>query len=107
NAATATATIKVNGKTVAQFSGKDISLSDKQLGGSSAELVVNGEGRLYYYWQSEGVSKSGQYKQEDQFIKIRRQFFDRYGKKINENVFRQNELAIVQLTLERSFSGNV
>lgn len=107
NASTVTATIKVKGKTIASFNGKDISLSDKQLGGAAVELITNGEGRLYYYWQSEGVSKIGQYTQEDNFIKIRRQFFDRYGKKINENVFRQNELVIVQLTLERSFSGNV
>ncbi len=107
NAATVTATIKAKGKTIAQFNGKDISLSDKELGGNAMELITSGEGRLYYYWQSEGVSKSGQYTQEDNYIKIRRQFFDRYGRRISEHVFRQNDLVIVQLTLERSFSGNV
>ncbi|MEP7259318.1 MAG: hypothetical protein ABI687_13040, partial [Flavitalea sp.] len=107
NASTVTAEIKVNGKVAGNFTGKDLRLTNRQLGGNNISLSTKGEGRLYYYWESEGVSASGAVKEEDNYIKVRRQFFDRYGKKIDKNVFRQNDLVIVQLTLERSFSGDV
>jgi hypothetical protein len=107
NKSTVTAGIKVNGKTVGSFSEKDISLTSKQLGSNNIQIDTKGEGKLYYYWQSEGISASGQYKQEDNFIKIRRQFFDRYGRKLENNTFKQNDLIIVQLTLERLYSGDV
>lgn len=102
-----TADIKVNGKTIAQFSGNDLRLSAKQLGGSAIELHTKGAGRLYYYWHCEGISASGQYREEDQFIKVRRQFYDRYGKKLVNNTFKQNDLVIVQLSLEKLYAGPV
>ncbi len=97
----------MKGKTVAQFDGKEINLSAKQLGGNSIEINTKGKGKLYYYWQSEGISTSGKYKEEDSFIKVRRQFFDRYGRRIDNNLFKQNDLVIVQLTLERLFNSEV
>ncbi|MBA4166615.1 MAG: alpha-2-macroglobulin family protein, partial [Chitinophagaceae bacterium] len=102
-----TAEIKVKGKNVAAFNGKDMTLSAKQLGGNAVEINAKGNGKLYYYWQSEGISVSGQYRQEDNYIKVRRQFYDRYGKKIANNVFKQNDLVIVQLSLEKSYSAAV
>lgn len=107
NKSTVTADIKVNGKSVAKFDGKDISLAAKQLGGNNVQVSTKGEGRLYYYWQSEGISASGQYKEEDNYIKVRRQFYDRYGRQINNNVFKQNDLVIVQISLEKMYSGSV
>jgi uncharacterized protein YfaS (alpha-2-macroglobulin family) len=38
---------------------------------------------------------------------VRRRFFDRYGRAVNDNSFAQNDLVIVQLTLEKSYSGDV
>jgi uncharacterized protein YfaS (alpha-2-macroglobulin family) len=62
---------------------------------------------LYYYWQSEGISTSGQYKEVDNFIKVRRKFFDRFGRAVSNNSFSQNDLVIVQVSLERSFSTDI
>lgn len=107
NASSVKADVKVNGKKIASFEGKDLSLSQKQLGGSELQISGSGDGRIYYYWQTEGISVSGQYKEEDNFIKIRRQFYDRYGRKISGNTFRQNDLVIVQLTLENSYNTTV
>jgi uncharacterized protein YfaS (alpha-2-macroglobulin family) len=107
NKATITADIKVNGKTVGSAEAAPLKLTAKQLGGTNVEIVTKGEGRLYYYWQSEGISVSGTYKEEDNFIKIRKHFFDRYGRAISDNSFMQNDLVIVQLTLEKTYSGSV
>jgi uncharacterized protein YfaS (alpha-2-macroglobulin family) len=107
NKATVSADVKVGGKTVGSVSGSPLKLTAKQLGGTNIEIASKGEGRLYYYWQSEGISVSGAYKEEDNFIKVRRRFFDRYGRAVDGNSFTQNDLVIVQITLEKSYNGPV
>lgn len=107
NKATVSADVKVNGKTVGSVAGSPLKLTAKQLGGTNIEIASKGEGRLYYYWQSEGISASGTYKEEDNFIKVRRRFFDRYGRVVDGNTFTQNDLVVVQITLEKTYSGDV
>ncbi len=107
NKSTATATISVNGKTVGVMNGSTVKLSAKQLGGSEVDISSKGEGTLFYWWQSEGISVSGAYKEEDNYIRVRRRFFDRFGRAITGNTFKQNDLVIVQLSLERSYNGDI
>jgi alpha-2-macroglobulin len=99
--------LRVGGKVVGKVNGKPLKLTAKQLGGTNVELVTNGEGRLYYYWESEGISASGAYKEEDSYIKVRRQFYDRYGRMVTGNTFSQNDLIVVKITLDKSYSGAV
>ncbi|MBX9782470.1 MAG: hypothetical protein K2X48_04165 [Chitinophagaceae bacterium] len=99
--------IKVNGKTVAKINGSDIKLNAKQLGGTSVQVNTSGTGRLYYYWVAEGVSATGEYKDEDSYIKVRRQFYNRYGQPITGNTFKQNDLVIVKLSIEKTFSTSI
>jgi alpha-2-macroglobulin len=101
------AEIKVNGKTVSKYNNSDLKLTAKQLGGSNVELTTSGSGRLYYYWVAEGVSATGSYKEEDSYLKVRRQFYNRYGQIITGNNFQQNDLIIVKLTLEKSFATSI
>jgi uncharacterized protein YfaS (alpha-2-macroglobulin family) len=107
NKATITAEIKVNGKTIGTAADKPVTFKSGQLNGTNVELATKGEGRLYYYWQSEGVSVSGDVKEEDNYLRVRRNFFDRYGRQVSDRSFAQNDLVIVQITLEKSYSGNV
>lgn len=107
NTATVTAEIKVNGKTIASVKDGNIKLDAKQLGGTNIDIVTKGEGRLYYYWQSEGISSTGEFKEEDSYLKVRKRFFDRNGKALTGNSFKQNDLIIVQISLEKSYSGQV
>jgi uncharacterized protein YfaS (alpha-2-macroglobulin family) len=107
NNATVSADIRVNGKVVGNVEAAPVKLTAKQLGGTNIEIATKGSGSLYYYWQSEGISVSGTYKEEDNFIRVRRRFFDRYGRVVNDNSFKQNDLVIVQLSLEKSYSGDV
>jgi len=107
NKSTATADVKVNGKTIASFTGPTLKLNMKQLGGSNVELVTRGEGQLFYFWLSEGISSTGSYKEEDNYIRVRRQFYSRKGDPIFGNTFKQNDLVIVKITLEKSYSGSV
>jgi uncharacterized protein YfaS (alpha-2-macroglobulin family) len=104
---TLTAEIRSNNKIVARVSSDAVSLSSKELGENNPVITTRGEGRLYYWWQAEGISAGGTYREEDNFIKVRRKFFDRFGRVINSNGFRQNDLVVVQLTLEKSYSGKL
>ncbi|MEJ7737462.1 MAG: MG2 domain-containing protein [Chitinophagaceae bacterium] len=104
---TVTGEVKVNGRLAAKVNGNPVRLTAKDLGGTSVDLVTTGEGRLYYWWQSEGISMTGTYQEEDNYIKVRRQFFDRFGRKITGTTFTQNDINIVQIVVEKSFSGNV
>nr|MBP6687947.1 hypothetical protein [Lacibacter sp.] len=58
-------------------------------------------------WVAEGVSATGDYKEEDSYLKVRRQFYSRYGQAINGNTFKQNDLIVVKITIEKSFATSV
>ena len=107
NQSTATAEISVNGKLVAKVDGGQWTGDAKALGGNQAVIAVKGKGSLYYFWQSEGMSVSGTYKEEDSYLKVRRKFYDRYGKPLNGNTFKQNDLIIVGISLEKNYSTPV
>ncbi len=107
NKSDATAEILVNGKTVARVDAGQWRGDKNALKGTNVEITTKGNGRLYYFWQAEGISASGAYKEEDSYLKVRKHFYDRYGKEITGNTFKQNDLIIVGITLERSFSTDI
>ncbi|MEO8404483.1 MAG: MG2 domain-containing protein [Chitinophagaceae bacterium] len=104
NQSTATAEIKVNGKVVAKVDGGNWRGDMNALKGTNIEITTSGTGRLYYSWQAEGISASGAYKEEDSYLKVRKRFYDRFGNALNTTTFKQNDLIIIGITLERSFS---
>lgn len=107
NNSTATADILVNGKVVAKVNGGQWRGDMAALKGTSIDIKTSGNGKLYYYWQSEGVSVSGGYKEEDSYLKVRKRFYDRFGHPLTGNSFHQNDLIIVGITLEKSFNTPV
>jgi alpha-2-macroglobulin len=107
NNSNATAEIKVNGKTIAKVDGGTWRGNKGTLPGTNLEIIAEGQGRLYYFWEAEGISASGAYKEEDSYLKVRRRFFDRYGTPITGNTFSQNDLIIIGITLEKTYSGAV
>ena len=104
NNSTATAEIRVNGKTVAKVDGGQWRGDKNALKGTSVEIATSGTGPLYYYWNAEGISASGAYKEEDNYLKVRKHFYDRFGNTLSSSSFKQNDLIIIGITLERSFS---
>jgi uncharacterized protein YfaS (alpha-2-macroglobulin family) len=104
---TVTAQVKVNAKVVGDFSGKAMKLTRKQLGGSKVEIATRGAGKLYYFYENEGITADGSYKQEDSYIKVRKQFYDRFGRAISGMNFKQNDLIIVGITIENSYSKSI
>ncbi|MEJ8755391.1 alpha-2-macroglobulin [Pontibacter sp. H259] len=99
SAGSSSAQIIQNGKVVGTYTGKDLVLQDKLKAGT-VTIKGTGKGSLYYFWEMEGISQSGEYKQEDNFMQVRKAFFDRNGKQITNNTFKQNDLVIVRITLQ-------
>jgi uncharacterized protein YfaS (alpha-2-macroglobulin family) len=99
--------VKSNGKAIGKMDGNDLKIKGEQINAGNVEVTTKGNGRLYFSWQAEGISASGAYHEEDNFIKVRRSFFDRSGKQLAGNTFKQNDLIIVKLVLDKTFSGNI
>ena len=104
NKSDVSAEIKAGGKTIAKVDGGQWTGSESSLKESNIEIVTKGNGQLYYFWQAEGISSTGAYKEEDSYLKVRRSFYDRNGNAISGTTFRQNELIIVGITLEKTYS---
>lgn len=101
------AEIKVNGRTIAKASNGQWKGEAAALKGNNVQIETKGSGRLYYYWQSEGISASGKYKEEDNYIKVRKRFYDRFGNPITGSTFKQNDLIIVGISLENAYTTEV
>ncbi len=106
-ASKATAEVYVNGKKVGAMGGDFLKLNKRQLGTGAIQIAAKGAGPLYYWWQASGVSASGGFQEEDNYLKVRRQLFDRNGKPLSGNRFNQNELIVVKIVLEKAFNGRV
>ena len=106
-AGVATATVTAGGKTLGSFDGnKTLVLNTKDLQAGNVQLAANGKGKLYYFWNSEGLSSDGKVKEEDSFLKVRRTLYDRSGRAIGNKVS-QNDLVVVKLTVQSTGGSNV
>ena len=101
------AEVRVNGKVIAKVEGGQWRGDKNALKGTNVEVVTKGSGRLYFFWEAEGISASGGYKEEDNYLRVRKRFYNRFGQPINGNTFKQNDLVVVGITLERSYSTDI
>jgi uncharacterized protein YfaS (alpha-2-macroglobulin family) len=91
--------VKADGKLIQSFDNKDVIISLKSLGNKTVELTTEGNGQLYYYWETEGIASDGSYLEEDSYLRVRRNYFDRNGRLITSNQFSQNDLVLVEISL--------
>ncbi|TDB60858.1 alpha-2-macroglobulin family protein [Arundinibacter roseus] len=93
---TVTATLNAKGKKLASFDGTELNLSE---GISNQKLSVQtqGKGDLYWFAQTEGMSATGAYTEEDQGLRVRRQYLTRTGG--NAGTIKQNDLLVVKISV--------
>ncbi|MCS7073882.1 MAG: alpha-2-macroglobulin family protein, partial [Bacteroidia bacterium] len=99
NQSSASATISVNGKTIANVNETTVTLT-KEILNQNVTISVSGKGSIYYFWEVSGLSADGSYVEEDKYLKVRRTFLTPDGKTISNKTFRQNELIIVKLSVK-------
>lgn len=101
------ASITADGKEIGTFKTGSVSFSGKDFADKKIEIKTNGSGKLYYFWEGEGVSVSGSVKEIDNYLRVRRTYYDRYGNIIRGNRFKQNDLIVVKLSVDKSYNGNI
>ncbi len=100
------ATIQANGVTVGEFNGEDLILS-KNIFGQPVTVTVKGSGTLYYSWDMEGLTRDGSFPAEDNFLRIRKTFLNRFGQPLKSNSISQNDLVVVKLVLENTERSHI
>lgn len=107
NNSTVSATVVANGKTLGTAADKDLLVSYADVKNGKVELKATGNGNMYYFWELEGLTADGSYVQEDSYLKVRKAFFTRTGAPIANLNFTQNDLVVVQITIQSSGSVTV
>lgn len=105
NASDIKATVKANGKEIGKYTDGVLELGTAELENKDITISASGSGRVFYYYELEGITKDGSYKQEDSHLKVRKTFYDRYGNVIRSNSFEQNDLVVIKLSITADYSG--
>jgi hypothetical protein len=100
--ANAKVTVKIsNGSSVlGTYADKTMTISNSTLNGKTVTFSATGSGQVYYFWNTEGVKVSKPVKEEDANLRIRRTYYDRFGKQIEGNTFNQGDLVVCCITLQ-------
>jgi uncharacterized protein YfaS (alpha-2-macroglobulin family) len=94
--------VTVGGSTVKSFDNNDVSIDLATFAGKPMEISTEGDGDLYYYWETEGISVDGSFREEDSYLRVRKTFYDRNGNLISGRQFEQNDLVLIRLSIEGS-----
>lgn len=95
-----------NGKMAKDFDNSELTYSAKNIANNKYSVSTKGNGKLYYFWSISGLKKSGTIKEEDKYIKVRREFYDRFGKKMTSNQVKINDLIVCKVSYS-AFSSSL
>lgn len=107
NKTTSTATISANGKPAGNTSGQPLTIDLKAYVNDALSVQVKGKGGYYYFWEVDGITADGSFKEEDSYLRVRRAFYDREGTRIDNNTFRQNDLVVVGITIDAQYARDI
>lgn len=93
------AKVMINGNKVADFTGKTLRINN-ELNNNEVSISTTGNGRLYYFYEVEGISTSGTYREEDSHLKVRKTFYDRFGNILTSSNFEQNDLIVIKVSIQ-------
>ncbi len=104
--ASISASISIDGKKRPDFSGRPVTFG-KEILGTNVTIEAKGEGRLYYFWEVQGYNNEARFPEEDNYLRVRKQFYSRDGRRLQSSDFRQNDLIVVQLSIQGTSGTDV
>lgn len=107
NESSAVAEVRANGKLIGSVTDNTLKFGTNDLKDKKIEIATKGSGDIYYFWETEGVSKDGSFKEEDEHLKVRKTFYDRHGNTISGNSFKQNDLIVVGISVQTDYNTTV
>ncbi|WP_460983776.1 alpha-2-macroglobulin family protein [Spirosoma fluminis] len=93
---TATATLTTGGKSLGTLNAPYLNIKRVPTN-QPLLLTTKGSGTVYYFAQSEGIPATGPVTEEDNGLRVRREYLTRDGQAVTE--IKQNDLVVVKLTL--------
>lgn len=105
NQGNATAAVTANGKNVGNSTGQALTINMKAYATAAMGVQVKGSGSYYYFWELDGITADGSYKEEDNFMKVRRTYYDRQGRETK--TFSQNDLIVVRISIEGQYDKQI
>ncbi len=94
------AIVKAGNKIIGRFDGsKDLKILRDDIEDGHLSIEVNGSGKLYYYAEVSGIPANGEVDERDNYLRVRRSFYDRFGNPITNNRFTQNQLVVVKISV--------
>jgi uncharacterized protein YfaS (alpha-2-macroglobulin family) len=93
-----TGAVKIDGADIGDFESGDKRFSDKDWGGKTVALNIEGTGNCYYYWTAFGIPVSPDIKEYDQELRVRRRYLDKEGKPIDYDQIHQGDMVIAEIT---------
>ncbi|MEN8121547.1 MAG: MG2 domain-containing protein [Bacteroidota bacterium] len=94
-------------KQIAKYETGTVTLKTDKLAGGDISIDTKGKGKLYYFWDAEGIAFDGSYIQEDNFMKVRKTFYNRNGQVLTGNSFKQNDLIVIRLSIVGTSSTSI
>lgn len=98
NASGVTATVTADGKTLGTMKDGNLVLTNTGIG-RTVNIKAEGKGKVYYFWEIEGISATGEYREEDSYLRVRKTFLTRSGQPVSGRSFNQNDLIVVRLSV--------
>jgi hypothetical protein len=100
------ASLTAGGEAIGDFTGKDMVITT-DLNNKTVTISTSGTGRLYYYYETGGISATGTYKEEDKYLEVRKSFFTRSGAPYPIGSCEQNDLIVVRLSIRSTLVDQV
>ncbi len=101
-----TGTITCGTESVGKYNNTDF-ISTKNLNNKPITITKTGNGKLFYFYQTEGISRTGNIADQDKYLMVRKNFFDRFGKPITSDEFEQNALIVVKISVATSDKSSI
>jgi len=97
----ATASLWINGVKVGELGPNDVSFTVKQdISNKKVEVRSQGNGYVYYYYETQGIPSGNKFKEEDSYMKVRKTFYNTQGNEIADLHFKENQLIVVKVSVQ-------
>jgi uncharacterized protein YfaS (alpha-2-macroglobulin family) len=88
-------------QTLLTFTGENNRHENQELSGKSLTIKASGKGEAYYYWKITGIKKgaSVQIAEKDEGLRVRREWYNTEGRRIQTPIFNQGELVVCRIKI--------
>jgi len=100
------ASVMIDGELAGEFFGDDLIIT-QDINNKTIEIETENNGILYYFYELEGISATGDIPETDSYLEVRKKFYDRFGNPLTSSSYSQNDLIVIQVSLRSTLLSKV